>query len=244
MPEMSRLHDNSFYLEMKFLNIAYMPKLMILETIIAENLPSQEIFLLHDQDFFRMSVSQPNSTIGIFAGDDLIAYSILRIPRSSDQAMPDNLGMDINLPPEDLIKVAHIQAMAVHPDHRGNGLQRKLARAHLALAEDSGYHHIFCTVSPKNPKSLANMLSCGFLIEALRPKFQGWFRFILHKDLKKSHISSPEDTDGRAEQIAISINDLEGQQSLLRRGFKGSRIVAHSGIIKVIYERARSNWKK
>ena len=88
------------------------------------------------------------------------------------------------------------------------------------------------------------MLSCGFLIEALCPKFQGWFRFILHKDLNKSHIISTEDTDGRAEQIAISISDLEGQQSLLRRGFKGSRIAAHPGIIKVLYERARSNWKK
>ena len=112
---------------------------------------------------------------------------------------------DINLPPE---------AIAVHTDHRGKGLQRKLARAHLVLAEDLGYHHILCTVSPKNPKSLSNMLSCGFLIEALRPKFQGWFRFILHKDLMKAHLSPAKDADGRAEQIAISISDLEGLESV------------------------------
>ena len=66
--------------------------------------------------------------------------------------MPHNLGMDINLPPEDLIKVAHIQAMAVHPDHRGNGLQRRLARAHLALEEDSGR---LLTVSDTLMKSIS-----------------------------------------------------------------------------------------
>ena len=189
-----------------------------------------------------MSVCQPNSTIGIFAEEDLIAYSILRIPWFSGQAMPDNLGLDINLPPEDLIKVAHIQAMAVHPDHRGNGLQRKLVRAHLAQAGDLGYHHILSTVSPKNPKSLANMLSCGFQIEALLPKFQGWLRFILHKDLNKVYLSS--DADGRVEQIAISISDLEGQQILLERGFKGFKIETKSGIINVLYERAISMGEK
>jgi len=110
----------------------------------------------------------------------------------------------------------------------------------LALAGDLGYHHILCTVSPKNPKSLANMLSCGFLIEALCPKFQGWFRFILHKDLMKAHLSPARDADGRAEQIAISISDLEGQQILLESGFKGFKIETQSGIIKVLYERARS----
>jgi len=40
------------------------------------------------------------------------------------------LGRDINLPEEELTKVAHLQA-AVHPAYRGNGLQRKLTSAHL-----------------------------------------------------------------------------------------------------------------
>jgi hypothetical protein len=138
--------------------------------------------------------------------------------------------VDINLPPE---------AIAVHTDHRGKGLQRKLARAHLVLAEDLGYHHILCTVSPKNPKSLSNMLSCGFRIEVLRPKFLRWIRFILHKDLKKFHLSSARDADGRAGQIAISISDLEGKQILLESGFKGFKIEAQYGIIKVLYEKSR-----
>lgn len=240
MAEMSSLPYDSLNREMKFLDMGYLPELMSLEAIIAESLPSREIFLLHDQDFFRMSVCKPNSAIGVFSGEDLIAYSILRIPCCFSQPMPDNLGVEIYLPPEDLIKVAHIQAIAVHPDHRGNSLQRKLARAHLALAEDLGYHHILCTVSPKNPKSLSNMLSCGFRIEALRPKFLGWFRFILHKDLKKFHLSSARDADGRVEQIAISISDLEGQLILLESGFKGFKIEAQSGIIKVLYEKSRS----
>ncbi len=91
MAEMSSLHYDSLYMGMKFLDMGYLPELMSLEAIIAESLPSREIFLLHDLDFFRMSVCQPNSAIGIFSGKDLIAYSILRIPCSSGQPMPDNL---------------------------------------------------------------------------------------------------------------------------------------------------------
>ena len=84
------------------------------------------------------------------------------------------------------------------------------------------------------------MLSCGFLIEALRPKFQGWFRFILHKDLKKAHLCPAGDADGRGERVAISISDLEGQRILLERGFKGFKIEDQAGIVNVLYESARS----
>ena len=58
----------------------------------------------------------------------------------------------LNLSDEDLKKLAHLQAIAVHPHFRGYGLQRKLAAAHLKVLERTGYEHICCTVSPKNPR--------------------------------------------------------------------------------------------
>ena len=44
-----------------------------------------------------------------------------------------------------------------------------------------GYEHVCCTVSPKNPVSLSNILSCGFVIRGLIPKFGGWWRYIMYK---------------------------------------------------------------
>ncbi len=152
------------------------------------------IFLLHYQDFFRVSLCTPNSIIGIFSGEDLIAYSILCIPWFSGRAMPiiwiwtksASRGSDKSRP---------------HPgyDYQSRSprqwLKRKLARAHF--------------------------LSCGFLIEALRPKFQGWSGLILHQDLMKAHLSPAKDADGRAEQIAISIPIWKARNPSERFFFEG-----------------------
>ena len=209
--EMTGLLKNIPAQKMRFLDSSSLPDLLRLQAIIAESLPAPDIFVLHGEDFFRKAVSKSNSAIGVFAQNRLIAYSILRIPVCSGKATPDNLGKDIGLPPGDLLKVAHIQAIAVHPACRGNGLQRTLAQAHLKVAEDIGYHHICCTVSPKNGISLANMLSCGLKIEALVPKFQGWWRFILHKDLRKENRYPDARANGGEEQIALAATDLESQ---------------------------------
>ena len=107
----------------------------------------------------------------------LVAYSIIRIPGLAE----DNLGRDLNLTEEKQMKVAHLQATVVHPHFRGNGLQRKMARAHLEEIAEMGYEHVCCTVSPKNPVSLSNILSCGFVIRGLIPKFGEWWRYIMYK---------------------------------------------------------------
>jgi hypothetical protein len=52
--------------------------------------------------------------------------------------------------------------------------------------------------------------------------------------MKKAYLSSARNSDGRAEQIAVSISDPEGQLILLERGFKGFKIVAQSGIISTL----------
>lgn len=236
-PEMTGLLKKIPARKMRFLESSSLPDLLRLQAIIAENLPSPDIFVLHEEDFFREILSNPNSAIGLFAQNRLIAYSILLIPVYSGKAMPDNLGKDIALPPEDLLKVAHIQAIAVHPAWRGNGLQRDLAQAHLKIAEDMGYYHICCTVSPKNNISLANMLSCGLKIKALVPKFQGWWRFILHRDLREENRYLDARANGAEEQIAITATDMESQLKLLHMGFKGVKIVVQSDITKVLYER-------
>ncbi|MCK9565310.1 MAG: GNAT family N-acetyltransferase [Methanothrix sp.] len=168
--------------DMKFLQAGSLPDLMSLQSVIAANLPCPEIFMLHEEKFFQEIFRLERSVIGVTTEEELIAFSIIRIPGLSD----DNLGRDINLPEEELTKVAHLQAAAVHPAYRGNGLQRKLTSAHLRVIEEMGYEHVCCTVSPKNPVSLSNYLSCGLVIEGLRPKMQGWCRYILHKNIKEA----------------------------------------------------------
>jgi ribosomal protein S18 acetylase RimI-like enzyme len=227
--------------EIKFLQAGSLPELLRLQNVIAANLPCPEIFMLHDDFYMREILRHERSVMGVTTEEGLIAFSLIRIPGLAN----DNLGRDINLPEEELCKVAHLQAAAVHPAYRGNGLQRKLTFAHLDVIEEMGYEHVCCTVSPKNPISLSNYLSCGLAIEGLCPKMQGWWRFILHKNIRPANSIDQEvavvmnmSMNGSGihrEESRIRISDIEGQLDLLRRGFKGYKIASHPEGVYVFY---------
>jgi len=165
--------------QIEFLDRASIPDLIRLQKAVAAALPSPELFILHGEDYFQDIFNLPRTAIGAFCQGRLIAYCFINIPGPS----PQNLGRDLNLPDEELSRVAHLQAAAVHPDYRGHGLQKRLMLECLTTIEDMGYRHVCCTVSPNNPVSLKNILSCGLMISALRPKSFGWCRYIMHKDL-------------------------------------------------------------
>ena len=229
--------------EMKFLDIGCLTKILQLQDIVAAFLPCKEVFILHDEEYFRQVLSLDRSALGVFAGEQLIAFSIIRIPGLTSE----NLGRDINLQERELDGVAHLQAAAVHPAHRGHGLQRKLIFVHLGVIEEMGYDHACCTVSPKNPVSLDNYLSCGLAIEGLCPKKHGWWRFILHKkimrmgsanQLRAADMQNDAIRNESCPQIAISrisISDIEGQRDLIKRGFKGLRVATHPDGAQIFY---------
>ena len=70
----------------------------------------------------------------------------------------------------------------VHPDYRGNGLQRKLLEAALARLRP-GIVGIGATVSPENQYSLNNALASGFEIVCRREMYGGDDRDLLAKRL-------------------------------------------------------------
>jgi len=143
----------------------------------------------------------------------------------------------LNLAEEDLKKLAHLQAIAVHPHFRGFGLQRELVAAHLKVLESSGYEHICCTVSPKNPVSLNNLLSCGFRVRALNPKFAGWWRYILYKNVNWPMTGT--DMAATGDETAINCLNIECQRELIQRGYEGYR-VEWKGEKSEIFYRKRS----
>jgi GNAT superfamily N-acetyltransferase len=221
---MSRHREASF--RMQFLDEKDIPDILNLQAQVARCLPDPKIFHLQSEEDLREIFCLERSVIGVMADDVLAAYSIIRIP--GDAA--DNLGRDLNLPSKELGNVAHLQAIAVHPAYRGEGLQRRMERAHLGVIEDLGFKHVCCTISPQNPVSLRNTLECGFLIKGLRLKFEGWWRFILHR-------SFPCETMTSREGFRINGSDIAGQVDLLRRGFVGFKMAFVLGDFDVFYGR-------
>ena len=74
----------------------------------------------------------------------------------------------------------HHDSAIVHPDYRGNGLQRKLLEVALTLLRP-GIVGIGATVSPENQYSLNNALASGFEIVCRREMYGGYDRYLLAK---------------------------------------------------------------
>lgn len=213
--------------EMRFMDDSYLRDIMGLQEIIIHSLADKEIFRTHPPDYFKDHFQMENSTIGTFTRDGLIAYSVLYFPGERE----DNFGADINLARDELNKVVHLATVAVHPDYRGNSLQSRMQGIHLEVARRMGYDHACCMVSPKNRPSLQNIFSHGLIIKALKLKFDSRLRYIMHKNLSCPSIIGPE-------EIRIKSSDIEGQISLLKRGFLGFRLVELPDGFEVSYGRA------
>jgi ribosomal protein S18 acetylase RimI-like enzyme len=205
-------HDEVGY-QMKFLDLNSIDDVIELQEIMAQALPDKEIFRLTTPEEFRDLLALQRSVIGVLTEDGLIAYNLVCFPGKDG----DNFGADIGLAPAELEKVAHLKAVVVHPDYRGNQLQRKLAEIHQEVLRDLGYYHVCSTVSPKNAISIQNHFASGFVIKGLKFKYGDRLRYIMYKNIFRTFIPGPE-------VVGIDSADTDGQKMLIGRGFGGFEI--------------------
>ena len=116
--------------------------------------------------------------IGVWQGSRLGAYLTLHYCGQQ----PGNYASFLGVPPEEWPHWANADSAVVHPDWRGNGLQRKMLEAALPLLPE-GITHLGATVCPENPYSLNNALASGFTIRARREMYGGYDRYLLAKEL-------------------------------------------------------------
>ncbi|HJA93553.1 MAG TPA: GNAT family N-acetyltransferase [Candidatus Eisenbergiella merdipullorum] len=95
----------------------------------------------------------------------------------------ENLGRDIGLNDSMLEKVVHMDSAAVLSSFRGHHLQRRLMEYAEKDLRKKGYRYLCCTVHPDNRPSLNSVLAQGYRIMATCPKYGGYPRHILMKEL-------------------------------------------------------------
>lgn len=93
-----------------------------------------------------------------------------------------NYGYQLGFSQEELKKVINMDTAAVHPDYRGQHLQRRLLQAAEADLSGQGEKHLLCTIHPDNVYSLNNALAQGYTIQKTLPMY-GSVRHILRKDI-------------------------------------------------------------
>lgn len=116
--------------------------------------------------------------VGAWQGERLGAYLILRYCGMSDENYASFLGVLREQWPQ----WANADSAVVHPDWRGNSLQRRLLEAALPLLRPE-IRALGATISPDNSYSLNNALAEGFEVVCRREMYGGYDRYLLRKYL-------------------------------------------------------------
>lgn len=139
----------------------------------------QEWFFLDSDEEIRTMMAEDIMELWVAEADSLLAGAFSILHPGMDGC---NYGHDLGFDREHLMRVVQMDTAAVHPDYRGNGLQKRLMEAAENEIRKQPGRILLCTIHPDNRFSLENVLKQNYRIEKTVEKY-GSIRHILRKDL-------------------------------------------------------------
>ena len=118
-------------------------------------------------------------TYKIYDDNKLVACFLLTFPHFDKE----NLGYDIDLNEAELLKVAHMDSVAVDSSYLGRGYQNILMKKAEDDAIKLGYKYLMCTIHPDNKYSMNNAIKLGYKVVKTKEKYGGKIRAIMLKEV-------------------------------------------------------------
>lgn len=169
-------------LEFRFLSYGDIYDILKLTNEVNSKIQSKHVFSEDSREELHNILNLGGSFLGVFDGDELIAYRSVKLPDDDSNIAKYVKKFDI---PFD--KVLVNDAVVVREDYRGMQLQNKTREIMIEKFEGSKYTHRMGTVSPMNPPSYKNTIGSGYTVIALEKIYaddenpDGYYRFITHK---------------------------------------------------------------
>ncbi|EJR46230.1 MULTISPECIES: hypothetical protein [Bacillus] len=208
-----RLKQNNELFHVTLLSLEHIEQILLLQNVVVEALEDKSRLQPLSLEEFQYILEGNGMMIGAFIENELIAFRALLVPPIDDE----HLGLDIGLPERELYRVIYQEISNVHPNWRGNGMQKILATVIMdeLQKEDSKYDYVCCTVAPFNIPSLKDKFSQGMKIAALKEKYGGSMRYVFVKELSGNNERDWTDIK------SIPMTNAGGQQALLSEGYRG-----------------------
>lgn len=162
-----------------------------------------EVVKPESRAYFESILAGRGHTVGLF-DDGLVAYGILQHEHTPKDG-PHRL---LNVDPARA--VGRLAGASVHPNFRGQGLQKVLIAERVALAPADML--LFSTAAPVNVPSWSNLVAGGFPITGIELFFGGYARYVMVRD------GSVPDPEG---QIVVDPLDTARQKTLFADGWRG-----------------------
>ncbi|MFD6510699.1 MULTISPECIES: GNAT family N-acetyltransferase [Bacillus] len=207
------LKQNEQPFHVTLLSLEHIEQILSLQNVIVEALEDKGRLQPLSLEEFQYILEGNGMMIGAFIQNELIAFRALLVPPIDDE----HLGLDIGLPESQLHRVIYQEISNVHPNCRGNGMQKILATVIMdeLQKEDSQYDYVCCTVAPFNIPSLKDKFAQGMEIAALKEKYGGSMRYVFVKELRGDKERDWSDVK------SVPMSDAGGQQALLSEGYRG-----------------------
>ncbi|WP_439020758.1 GNAT family N-acetyltransferase [Bacillus thuringiensis] len=207
------LKQNNESFHVTLLSSEHIEQILSLQNIVVEALEDKGRLQPLSQEEFQYILAGNGMMIGAFIENELIAFRALLVPPIDDE----HLGLDIGLSEGELHRVIYQEISNVHPNCRGNGMQKILANIIMKelQKEDSKYDYVCCTVAPFNIPSLKDKFAQGMEIAALKEKYSGSMRYVFVKELRGDKERNWTDVQ------SILMSNTSGQQALLSKGYRG-----------------------
>lgn len=135
---------------------------------VQELLPCRDFFVISSQKRIRWKLEHNSFAFLAYSGDDFAGFYLFEMPGLDRK---ENPGYDINLDESELRKVLCMGSVAVAPEYRGFGLQRRMARMGEAEGIRRGYTIFMGTADPRNTPSVRNFILGGFDIVCVKESY-------------------------------------------------------------------------
>lgn len=206
------------------------------QQVVLDTLENKERLQPLSEEEFKAILRGDGLILGVFVKGNLRAFRALWFPGEDEE----NLGRDLGLSLNEQMKVVHQEISIVHPDYRGNGLQKRLAALVMReLAENtSEFEYVCCTVHPFNIPSLKDKLAQGMFIVKVKEKYAGHLRYILLKQLSVQVM-----VDHNTKKI-VPLADIGEQSRLLNEGYYGLEWIDQESKQSIVFAKPKASNSK
>ena len=163
----------------KLLDISYLDKILELQKYIYDLLEEKEFYSCCSEEDLKKDLTERGRILGciVEATDELVAIGVYAKFGYNEE----NYGYDIGVKGEELLYIANFESTIVHPDYRGNKLQKILIEKLEELAKADNIKYICATAAPDNKYSSDNIKELGFEIVCEKEKYGGLRRYVFMK---------------------------------------------------------------